>query len=305
MSDKIINTDSTSEEGEVIEFDDEYNEYEDSEPIHYTVPKKEKTIEKIKKTKKPKQYQQYKCQANVVEHNKNSIVQLCEDALKKINPYSKKEEDLYAILDIKDSKDNSANKAKINNFIQRAEKCLAQKIEKIKKKREELDNKIKQDSRFKAREILKKKKENPQIRTAEMFYNDQINFYKTVNDKVENLKKQKLEEENKNKNIKLTCPKSEEIAAQKFPNETREDMCKRLANEKLKKAAIVNNEPKKQEKTYSKEEIAARCEKLWKDYKKYEEDKNQLAQKIEKQQQDKINETRVKKCNYKHKKKEI
>jgi len=72
------------------------------------------------------------------------------------------------------------------------------------------------------------------MRTPSDFYSDQKKFIEKKGKIIEKLSKDKIEGEEKNKKATMVSKNSEKIVNNKNPNETLEQFCKRLAEERLR-----------------------------------------------------------------------
>ena len=74
-----------------------------------------------------------------------------------------------------------------------------------------------------------------------------------------------LEKESQITNTVLISKNSEKLANIKNPNESRQDFCKRLAQEKLKNVKIILEYEQKEEKKLTKKELKELTDKLYKE----------------------------------------
>ena len=152
---------------------------------------------------------------------------------------------------------------KINEMIERQERYEEIKHDKKLGRQRELKKKIKSVCVF-----IPNGKKNIQenMRTPSHFYSDQKKF---INKKVEFINKltqNKIEDELKYKNVQMVSKNSEMIANNKNPNETLEQFCKRLAEEKLKnKKETLDRNNNKEIKKLTKKEMLDLTEKLYKE----------------------------------------
>ena len=102
---------------------------------------------------------------------------------------------------------------------------------------------------------------NTSTRTPTDFYKSQLKFIEKKEDNLNQIYKNIMEDENKNKNVSLASKSSVKIASAKNPNESREDFCKRLYREKLK-TVKENIEKPKEEKKLTKEQVNSLSDKL-------------------------------------------
>ena len=155
---------------------------------------------------------------------------------------------------------------KINDMINRQEDFEKIKINKLKEKEKEINDKISQECVFMPNGI------NSSSRTPEDFYNSQLKFIEKKEDNINQISKNILDKENKIMNRNLTSKTSEKIALAKNPNESREDFVKRLHYEKLKSVKEVLEKPKK-EKKLTKEQVNDLSNKLYKEGQTFRENK--------------------------------
>ena len=155
---------------------------------------------------------------------------------------------------------------KINDMINRQEDFEKLKINKLKEKEKEINDKISQECVFMPNGII------TASRTPEDFYNSQLKFIERKENNIDQIYKNILENENKNMNKNLTSKTSEKIASAKNPNESREDFLKRLHYEKLKNVKENLEKPKK-EKKLTKEQVNDLSNKLYKEGQTFRENK--------------------------------
>ena len=156
---------------------------------------------------------------------------------------------------------------KISDMLNRQEDFEKLKINKLKEKEKEINDKVSQVCVFMPNGI------NTSTRTPEDFYNSQIEFVEKKEDKINQIYKNIIDNENKNMNMALTSKLSEKIASGKNPNESKEDFCKRLHYEKLKKGKESIKKPK-EEKKLTKEQIKNLSDKLYKEGQTFRDNKD-------------------------------
>ena len=105
---------------------------------------------------------------------------------------------------------------------------------------------------------------NTSSRTPTDFYKSQLKFIEKKEDNLNQMYKNIMEDENRNKNVSLASKESVKIASAKNPNESREDFCKRLYKEKLKTVKESIEKPK-EEKKLTKEQVNSLSDKLYKE----------------------------------------
>ena len=153
---------------------------------------------------------------------------------------------------------------KINDMIERQEKYEELKHDKKMGRQRELKKKIKEICVF-----IPNGKKNTQenIRTPTDFYLDQKKFVLKKEEYINKMAQDKKDGEEKIKNVPKVSKKSEKIANNKNPNETLEQFCKRLAEEKLKnkKETLDNKASNKEIKKLTKKDILNLTEKLHKE----------------------------------------
>ena len=147
---------------------------------------------------------------------------------------------------------------KITNMLNRQEDFEKLKINKLKEKEREINDKINQECVFMPNGI------NTSSRTPDDFYNSQMKFIEKKEDNINQIYKNIIDNENKNMNVTLTSKISEKIASAKNPNESKEDFLKRLHYEKLKNAR-ENLEKPKEKKKLTKEQVNDLSNKLYKE----------------------------------------
>ena len=156
---------------------------------------------------------------------------------------------------------------KIVDMINRQEDFEKIKINKLKEKEKEINDKVNQECVFMPNGIF------TSSRTPADFYNSQLEFIEKKEDKINQIYKNIIDNENKNMNIALTSKESEKIMSGKNPNESKEDFCKRLHYEKLKKGKD-NYEKPKDEKKMTKEQIKNLSDKLYKEGQTFRDNKD-------------------------------
>ena len=156
---------------------------------------------------------------------------------------------------------------KISDMLNRQEDFEKVKINKIKEKEKEMNDKISQECVFMPNGI------NISTRTPNDFYNSQLKFIEKKEDNLNQIYKSIIDNENKNMNVILTSKISERMASAKNPNESREDFLKRLHYEKLK-TTKENIEKPKEEKKLTKEQVNDLSNKLYKEGKTFRENKD-------------------------------
>ena len=156
---------------------------------------------------------------------------------------------------------------KISDMLNRQEDFEKVKINKIKEKEKEMNDKISQECVFMPNGI------NISTRTPNDFYNSQLKFIEKKEDNLNQIYKSIIDNENKNMNVILTSKISERMAPAKNPNESREDFLKRLHYEKLK-TTKENIEKPKEEKKLTKEQVNDLSNKLYKEGKTFRENKD-------------------------------
>ena len=147
---------------------------------------------------------------------------------------------------------------KITNMLNRQEDFEKLKINKLKEKEKEINDKINQECIFMPNGI------NTSSRTPDDFYNSQLKFIEKKEDNINQIYKNIMDNENKNMNVILTSKISEKIASAKNPNESKEDFLKRLHYEKLKNVR-ENLEKPKEKKKLTKEQVNDLSNKLYKE----------------------------------------
>ena len=153
---------------------------------------------------------------------------------------------------------------RISNMIERQEKYEEIKHDKKIGRQRELKKKIKEVCVF-----IPNGKKNIQenMRTPTNFYLDQKKFMMKKEGNINRMAKDKKDGEEKIKNVPKVSKKSEIMANNKNPNETLEQFCKRLAEEKLKnkKETLDNKTSNKEIKKLTKKDILSLTEKLHKE----------------------------------------
>ena len=148
---------------------------------------------------------------------------------------------------------------KINNMIVRQEDYEKLKSDKKKGRQKEIKNKI-HDECFNPNG-----KKNISSRTPNDFYIDQKRFIDKKEKVINKIHQNILDKEANNVNgAELISKNSEKLANRKIPNESREDFCKRLAEEKLKNIRGVLEAPR-EEKKLTRQELKDLTDKLHKE----------------------------------------
>ena len=150
---------------------------------------------------------------------------------------------------------------KINNMIERQEDYEKLKLNKKKDRQREKKNKINEECVF----IPNGKKNLPNIRTPNDFYIDQKKFIEKKEEIIQQMAQIILDKESQIANTVLISKNSEKLANIKNPNESRQDFCKRLAQEKLKNVKIILENEQKEEKKLTKKELKDLTDKLYKE----------------------------------------
>ena len=175
-----------------------------------------------------------------------------------------KDEEVRVNREAMRSKDDAK---KIVDMINRQEDFEKIKINKLKEKEKEINDKVNQECVFMPNGIF------TSSRTPADFYNSQLEFIEKKEDKINQIYKNIIDNENKNMNIALISKESEKIMSGKNPNESKEDFCKRLHYEKLKKGKD-NYEKPKDEKKMTKEQIKNLSDKLYKEGQTFRDNKD-------------------------------
>ncbi len=150
---------------------------------------------------------------------------------------------------------------KINNMIERQEDYEKLKLNKKKDRQREKKNKINEECVF----IPNGKKNVPNIRTPNDFYIDQKKFIEKKEEIIQQMAQIILDKESQIANTVLISKNSEKLANIKNPNESRQEFCKRLAQEKLKNVKIIQEYEQKEEKKLTKKELKDLTDKLYKE----------------------------------------
>ena len=156
---------------------------------------------------------------------------------------------------------------KINDMLSRQEDFEKVKINKLKEREKEKNDKINQECVFMPNGIISSS------RTPDDFYDSQLKFIEKKEDNINQIYKDIIDKENKKMNVILTSKESEKIASAKNPNETREAFLKRLYQEKLKNQKAILPKPKK-EKKMTKEQVNDLSNKLYKEGQTFRENKD-------------------------------
>ena len=175
-----------------------------------------------------------------------------------------KDEEVRVNREAMRSKDDAK---KIVDMINRQEDFEKIKINKLKEKEKEINDKVNQECVFMPNGIF------TSSRTPADFYNSQLEFIEKKEDKINQIYKNIIDNENKNMNIALISKESEKIMSGKNPNESKEDFCRRLHYEKLKKGKD-NYEKPKDEKKMTKEQIKNLSDKLYKEGQTFRDNKD-------------------------------
>ena len=180
--------------------------------------------------------------------NGNKVKNL--DVISKMN-----EEEVRVNRDALRTKDDPK---RINDMLNRQEDFEALKLNKLKEREKVINDKINQECVFMPNGI------NTSTRTPTDFYKSQLKFIEKKEDNLNQMQKNIMEDENRNKNVSLASKESVKIASAKNPNESREDFCKRLYQEKLKTVKESIEKPK-EEKKLTKEQVNSLSDKLYKE----------------------------------------
>ena len=166
-----------------------------------------------------------------------------------------KEEEVKVNRDALRTKDDPK---RINDMLNRQEDFEALKLNKLKEREKVINDKINEECIFMPNGI------NTSTRTPTDFYKSQLKFIEKKEDNLNQIYKNIMEDENRNKNVSLTSKVSVKIASAKNPNESMEDFCKRLYREKLKTVKESIEKPK-EEKKLTKEQVNSLSDKLYKE----------------------------------------
>ena len=180
--------------------------------------------------------------------NGNKVKNL--DVISKMN-----EEEVRVNRDALRTKDDPK---RINDMLNRQEDFEVLKLNKLKEREKVINDKINQECVFMPNGI------NTSTRTPTDFYKSQLKFIEKKEDNRNQIYKNIIEDENKNKNVSLTSKTSVKIASAKNPNESKDDFCKRLYREKLKTVKETIEKPK-EEKKLTKEQVNSLSDKLYKE----------------------------------------
>ena len=207
-----------------------------------------------------------------IEHDNNLSVKVTEVLYDKYvgkNLHKSKHLDIYskfkdeAILQQREWNRTKDDAKKISDMIERQEKYEEIKHDKKIGRQRELKNKIKKECVF----IPNGKKDNiiqEKMRTPSDFYSDQKKYVAKTEEYINKLVKDKIDGEEKQK--KMVSKNSEKMANNKNPNETLDQFCKRLAEERLKnKKETLDNNKKEEPKKMTKKEMQTLTEKLHKE----------------------------------------
>ena len=207
-----------------------------------------------------------------IEHDNNLSVKVTEVLYDKYvgkNLQKSKHLDIYskfkdeAILQQREWNRTKDDAKKISDMIERQEKYEEIKHDKKIGRQRELKNKIKKECVF----IPNGKKDNiiqEKMRTPSDFYSDQKKYVAKTEEYINKLVKDKIDGEEKQK--KMVSKNSEKMANNKNPNETLDQFCKRLAEERLKnKKETLDNNKKEEPKKMTKKEMQTLTEKLHKE----------------------------------------
>ena len=148
---------------------------------------------------------------------------------------------------------------KINNMIVRQEDYEKLKSDKKKGRQKEIKTKLHEEC------FNPNGKKNISARTPNDFYFDQKKFIEKKEKVINKISQNILDKEAKNvSSAELISKNSEKLANIKYRNESREDFCKRLAEEKLKNIRAVLEAPR-EEKKMTKQELKDLTDKLYKE----------------------------------------
>lgn len=148
-----------------------------------------------------------------------------------------KEEEVKVNRDALRTKDDPK---RINDMLNRQEDFEALKLNKLKEREKVINDKINEECIFMPNGI------NTSTRTPTDFYKSQLKFIEKKENNLNQIYKNIMEDENRNKNVSLTSKVSVKIASAKNPNESMEDFCKRLYREKLKTVKESIEKPKEE-----------------------------------------------------------
>ena len=137
---------------------------------------------------------------------------------------------------------------KIYSMIIRQEDYEKLKSNKKKDRQREMKNKINEECIF-----IPNGKKKVSSRTPNDFYIDQQKFIEKKEEIIHKMTQNILDKETKNANVALISKYSEKLANNKNPNESLEEFCKRLAQEKLKNIKEVLEAPREEKKLTRKE----------------------------------------------------
>ena len=235
-----------------------------------------------------------------IEHDNDLSVKVTEILYDKYvgkNVHKSKHLDIYSKFkdeSIKQEREWTRTKddaKRISNMIERQEKYEELKHDKKIGRQREQKKKIKKICVF-----IPNGKNNKtiqeNIRTHSQFYSDQKKFVAKKEEYINKLAQNRIQTEENNKKTITVSKKSEIIANIKNPNETLEQFCKRLAEEKLKTPKETLNQKQKAEiKKMTKKEMQDLTEKLYKEGETFKINR----EKKEKEIVDKLKDSRNKK----------
>ena len=165
---------------------------------------------------------------------------------------------------------NDANR--INNMIVRQEDYEKLKSDKKKGRQRDIKNKINEVCVF-----IPNGKKSMSSRNPNKFFDDQKKFIEKKQELIKNMTKDVLDKEIKNANVPIVSKNSEKLANSKNPNESSDQFCKRLTEEKLKNIRKVIETPK-EEKKLTKKELEDLTEKLYKEGETFKNNRMKMEQ---------------------------
>ena len=146
----------------------------------------------------------------------------------------------------------------INDLLNRQEEFEKNKLNKLKEKEKEVNDKKFQECIFNPNGIY------TTSRTIKDFYDEQIKFVEKKDDNIKKLTNDIENEKNKTNSL-LISKISDKLASKKNPNESKEQLYNRLAAEKLGLDSKINENENNNNKKMTKEELQKLSNKLYKE----------------------------------------
>ena len=209
----------------------------------------------IKTSKKPNLSKKKPQSTKASEMIYEKFVNQNEEKSKNVDLFSKFQDE--EAIQNREATRSKENVKIINDLLNRQEEFEKVKLNKLKEKEKEVNDKKFQECIFNPNGIY------TTSRTPVDFYNEQLKFVEKKDDKIKKLTKDILENEKIKTSVLLTSKTSDKIASMKNPHETKEQLYNRLAEEKLGQDNKIHQNESHSNKKMTKEELKNLSNKLY------------------------------------------